>query len=160
MTIRPKHCVSSSGSTWASDFLKIKYEKPKRFEMESAFSEAIRRAMAIINDCSFYFIDVTNNDDLTSLLSKMKNHLDFKDYELQRLNTLLVRLQNAELCFKAEKGSCTSREVLLADKGFNKCSEVHTLVNMLIVMLQSDVLTADVLELYKFLIKCWSWCWG
>ena len=67
--------------------------------------------MAIISDCYFYFTDVTNNDDLTSLLSKAKNHLDFKDYELQRLNTLLVRLQTAELHFQAEKGSCTSRDV-------------------------------------------------
>ena len=151
VTIRPKHYVSSSGSTWASDLLKIRYEKPKIFEMESAFSEPIRRAMAIINDYSFYFIDVTNNDDLTSLLSKMKNHLDFKDYELQRLNTLLVRLQNAELRFKAEKSTCTNRQVLLSDKVFKKCSEIHTLVNRLIGMLQSDVLTADVLELYRFL---------
>ena len=125
--------------------LKIRYEKPKIFEMESALSEPIRRAMAIINGCSFYFFDITNNDDLTSLLSKTKNHLDFKEYEQRRLNKLLVRLKNAELRFKAEKGSCTIREVLLTDKVFNKCIEVRTLVNRLICMLQSGILTADVL---------------
>ena len=37
VTIIPKHYVSSSGSTSASDFLKMKYEKPKIFEMESVF---------------------------------------------------------------------------------------------------------------------------
>ena len=61
LVIRPKYYVPSTGSAWASDFLRLRYENPKLFEMTCngrEFSDQFRRAMAIVNDC-LCFISLT-----------------------------------------------------------------------------------------------------
>ena len=142
VVIRPKYYVPSTGSAWASDFLRLRYENPKLFEMTSngrEFSDQFRRAMAIVNDCLFYFVDGTTKDDLNCLVDRPPNYVLFKKYELSRLTTLTSRLENAELRWKTGKNKLTCIEIALAAEIFDKCREATEPVESIKQYLNSEL---------------------
>lgn len=100
MTVRPKHFIGSSGSVWASDLLKIKWEVPQLFEqdiqtnVEHTSALPVRKLCRCIHDILFYFKDCTLKSDVLC----MSNEPDcpFRQYEEEKLNWLQTQLSSAE----------------------------------------------------------------
>ena len=100
VTVRPKYFIGSSGSVWASDLLKIKWEFPQLFEqdvqtnVEDASALPVRQLCQRVHDILFYYKDCTLENDVLC----MTNEPDcpFRKYEEEKLNWLQTQLSSAE----------------------------------------------------------------
>ena len=70
VTVHPKYFVGSSGSVWASDLLKIKWEFPQLFEqevqtnVEDTSALPVRKLCQRVHDILFYYKDCTLKSDV------------------------------------------------------------------------------------------------
>ena len=88
VVVRPKFYIGSSGSVWASDLLRIRYEHTSVFEVKvsgNALSNPARRVVAFLRDSGYYFKDTTTYEDLKCLVSNLHNHHEYREYETLRL---------------------------------------------------------------------------
>ena len=90
VTVRPKVYIGSSGSVWASDQLKIKWEVPQLFEqsveLPYEYPLVLRKFCHRMHDILFYFQDCTMKDDV--LCATACPDCKFKTYEMKKLNWL------------------------------------------------------------------------
>ena len=90
VTVRPKYFIGSSGSVWASDLLKIRWEFPQLFEqvvqtnVEDTSALPVRKLCQRVHDILFYYKDCTLENDVLC----MTNEPDcpFRKYEEEKLN--------------------------------------------------------------------------
>ena len=96
VTIRPKHFISSSGSVWASDYMKLRAEHPDLFEMNDNnsgdMSYALRQYASYVKDTVNYYKMTSVKQDFMNIIKKVD--CKHREYEMQRLNTLVNRLEN------------------------------------------------------------------
>ena len=95
---RPKFYLGSTGSVWASEDMRMHYEKPELYEVPSSdniLSSEFHRVSAILTNKTTHFVMQTLSDDFTKV-SKSKN-CEYRPYEQNRLNSLSSHLSKAEI---------------------------------------------------------------
>ena len=94
--VRPKAIVDSSGTTWASETVRLRQRNPDLFEFEETgqveYSKPFRRACAIAeNDC-FLYNDMTEEDDLSKVTAE--EECGHCKYECERLSHLRKEIES------------------------------------------------------------------
>ena len=86
--VRPKYFLGSSGSVWASEFIRLRYEEPHKFDVSngenSSDSKEFKSICIILNDALNLYLDSTEKSDILSV----RKGFDFKEYEEGRLYNL------------------------------------------------------------------------
>ena len=59
VTIRPKYYIGSSGSVWASDYMRLCHEHPHLFQEVLEHEYALKKFSAYLHDIAYYFSDIT-----------------------------------------------------------------------------------------------------
>ena len=89
--VRPKYFVGSSGSVWASEFMRLRHEVPYKFEIYSeipcSLSTESRNIYFIVKYSLSYFIDSTEKEDIINI--KYDKTHNFKGYEIMRCSKVL-----------------------------------------------------------------------
>ena len=113
--IRPKYFIGSSGSVWASDLLKIKWEVPQLFEQTVQSNDEHTSALPVrklcrrrVIDILFYFKDCTLESDVLC----MSNEPDcpFRQYEEEKLSWFQTQLLSAESVWNEDVTSLSCTE--------------------------------------------------
>jgi hypothetical protein len=95
--VRPKAFVDSSGSTWASDIVRLTIDNPDVFEIPrdegSAATTQHRQMTTLIRNACFQYIDMTMNDDIKKISTD--SQCPHRSYELNRVIRLLRHLDRA-----------------------------------------------------------------
>jgi hypothetical protein len=86
VVIRPKYYTGSSGSVWASDYLKIAHEYPHLYteKNEEWVMPIMKLGMSVSDHCA-YFLDTTEKDDIERV---KKGTCIYKDFEVKRVTAL------------------------------------------------------------------------
>ena len=95
--IRPKYYIGSSGSVWASDYLKLCHEHPSLFQGSglNPCSNELNKYVCHIHDILFYFVDLTMKEDVQNATTKP--HCQHRQYEEEKLHWLVQQSQDAVL---------------------------------------------------------------
>ena len=105
VTVRPKVCIGSSGSVWASDQLKIKWEVPQLFEQSVELAHEYPLVLQTfchrVHEILFYFQDCTMKDDVLCVTAGPD--CQFKTYEMKKFNWLKTQLSEAVSLLQEEK---------------------------------------------------------
>ena len=108
--MRPNGYIGSSGSVWASDQLKIKWEVPQLFEQsvesELEYPLPLRKFCHRVHDILFYFQDCNLKSDVMCVTSN--TDCKFKGYEMKKLHWLKKQLSEAVNAFHEEKETLTN----------------------------------------------------
>ena len=111
--MRPKSYTGSSGSVWASDQLKIKWEVSQLFEQPttstSMYALPLRKFSHRVHDVLFYFKDCTLESDAMCVTNNPK--CKFREYEMKKLKWLKHQLSEAISLFNEEKEALVQHEV-------------------------------------------------
>jgi hypothetical protein len=94
--VRPKYYVGSSGSVWASDYMRIRHEYPHLFEVKSENVQwclPVRRLCNALSDYVLYFLDTSEESDIKRV--QKKKDCPHKIYESLRLQSLASGLKRA-----------------------------------------------------------------
>ena len=126
--VRPKHYVGSSGSTWASDYLHLRWTLPQMFEKSSdmqLYSIQLRGFASRMHDILSYFTDVTNQEDLDCMTDN--SACKFRSYEEVKLAWLEKQIIFAENQFREERAPNTStHESNAVEKLFKDISSIKS----------------------------------
>ena len=108
--IRPKYYIGSSGSVWASDYLRICHEQPSLFQesRQSAISNTLNKFVCHIHDILFYFVEITMKKDVQSATTEPS--CPFRKYEEEKLEWLLQEIEVAVLAWREEKEGIPEQE--------------------------------------------------
>ena len=95
VVVEPKACVPTHASTWASNSMRLRWEKPGIHEPEELhryqkYSEELRGLCARVHDCTFYYMDSTTEIDILSVTGADK--CPYRIYEQLRLHSLEYQL--------------------------------------------------------------------
>ena len=97
--VRPKALVNSSGSTWASETVRLRQRNPELFEVKGTsqtdYSEPFRQACAIAENACFLYKDMTEEDDVKRVSAE--EDCTYRKYESERLSNLWKELKSAHL---------------------------------------------------------------
>ncbi|KAL9957986.1 hypothetical protein ACROYT_G034946 [Oculina patagonica] len=98
VVVEPKAYVPTHASTWASNSMRLRWEKPTIHEPEQLninhqYSEALRGLCARVHDCTFYFMDSTTEIDILSVTGA--DNCPHRKYEQLRLHSLEYQLTSA-----------------------------------------------------------------
>jgi hypothetical protein len=92
--VRPKAIIESSGSTWASETVRLRQRHPDLFEIEGnceAYSTSFRQACATIENACFLYDDMTQAEDLSK--AKAQRTCIYTKYERERLQNLKKEIE-------------------------------------------------------------------
>ena len=98
--VRPKAIVGSSGTVWASETLRLRYEDPLAFEVDELtpgspqYSLGFRKCCARLHDDLFLYYDMTESDDLDNITGETESNCKFFTYEKERAKHLKLRIDN------------------------------------------------------------------
>ena len=144
--MRPKAYIGSSGSVWASDLMKIKWEVPQLFEQSQntafrSFPLELRKFCHRVRDTVYYFKEYTIKNDVMCVTSSPD--CEFKQYEVKKCAWLDTQLSEAVNSFNEEKANITlaadiacatellglinSIQELLTDMNVNTIANAHCL---------------------------------
>ena len=103
VVIRPKYYIGSSGSIWASDYVRICHEHPSLFQELSlnAISNVLNKFVCRIHDMLFYFANITMKEDVQSETTEPS--CQYRQYGEEKLNWLLQQSEGAVLSWREEK---------------------------------------------------------
>ena len=96
----PKAIVGSSGTVWASETLRLRYEDPLACEVDELtpgspqHSLGIRKCCARLHDDLFLYYDMTESDDLDNITGETESNCKFFTYEKERAKHLKLRIDN------------------------------------------------------------------
>jgi hypothetical protein len=98
VVVRPKAFVDSSGTTWASEIIRLRTMHPAVFEIplasdNTSFSAEQRGSLCKIEYATFQYLDMTEEEDV----KKVSAHDDcpHRKYERNRVQHLLSKINNA-----------------------------------------------------------------
>ncbi|CAB3995283.1 RNA-directed DNA polymerase from transposon X-element [Paramuricea clavata] len=98
VVVRPKAFVDSSGTTWASEIVRLRTMHPAVFEIplasdDTSFSAEQRGSLCKIEYAVFQYLDMTEEEDV----KKVSAHDDcpHRKYERNRVQHLLSKINNA-----------------------------------------------------------------
>ncbi len=132
VTVRPKAYIGSSGSVWASDLVKIKWEAPQLFEQSEnlahGFPLELRKFCHRIRDIAYYFEDCTMKSDVMCVTTAP--NCRFKAYERKKRVWLQTQLSEAVNSFKQEKEKLTRvTDIASATELLGLISDIQELIN-------------------------------
>ena len=94
--VRPKAIIGSSGSTWASETVRLRQRNPELFEVQGncqKYSAVFRQSCAVVHDSCFLYQDMTEEEDLLNATGL--NQCIYTCYESERLHNLKKELESA-----------------------------------------------------------------
>lgn len=99
VVVRPKALIDSSGTTWASEIVRLRTNFPDIFELSSDsnlnhYSAACRGNVAMCHITVLQYLDMTEAEDIQKITVSEK--CPHREYEKKRLTHLLDRLNEAE----------------------------------------------------------------
>ncbi len=98
--IRPKAIIGSSGTTWASETVRLRQRHPDIFDVagkdKTSYSTPFQKACSIIQCACYLYSDKTESADLNKATGK-KNCI-YTQYEQERLKHLKQELTDAISC--------------------------------------------------------------
>ena len=111
--LRSKYFVGSSGSVWASEFIDIIQKQPHLFEVKgtgsSLCSSEFKQIIRLVQFAILLFTEVTDKEEITCI-EPSNEQCAFRAYELQRINKLLNRLEDARVLFDIYKAKMSLTE--------------------------------------------------
>ena len=153
--MRPKHFVGSSGTVWASEDRRLRFEKPQLYEvrtseMKTAISPILHGIAVHIRDKTVHFQQQTINEDLLSVTEdEMCVH---RTYEIGRLSSFHIHLSDCEkrlrtytfenTVYEVERAKCLFEAI---QKTTNKVKETKQVLD------SKDIL--DITSLYEILLE-------
>ena len=91
LVVRPKFYVPSDGTTWASDYMRLRHENPQFYEVGSdsfeKYSLLFRSLCAKVKDNVAYFVQATMKEDVSCVTGK--ESCRSKHYENKQIEHLL-----------------------------------------------------------------------
>ncbi len=95
--VRPKAIVDSSGTTWASERVRLRHEQPDTFEVDVGGFKThatVRKYVSSVHDSIYLYHDMTVESDYM----KVEQSLDcqYRKYERRRVDDLIKKLQRAK----------------------------------------------------------------
>ena len=98
VVVEPKAYVPTHASTWASNSIRLRWEKPGIHEPEELhryrqYSEELRGLCARLHDCTFFYMDLTKEIDILSVTGADK--CPYRKYKQLRLHSLEYQLTGA-----------------------------------------------------------------
>ena len=124
VTIRPKYYIGSTGSVWAGDLLKLRYEGPKLFELKEnsqCYSIPVRQCLSQINDCINYFKMTTADGDIHNMF-KFGPHSQFYIYEQKRSKWASSILLRAKGRWDNDKNNLFANELSIVSHVLDSCN--------------------------------------
>ena len=117
VTIRPKHYIGSSGSVWASDYMRLYHELPSLFQENPTNTDcSIKRQRLAIHshDALFYFADLTMKDNVVRATSQP----DCKHFchEAEKLTWLQNQIDEIIVAWKETPQVVDKSELVLASE--------------------------------------------
>ena len=110
--VRPKYFVGSSGSVWASEFMRLRHEVPHKFEIYSEIpclvSTESRSIYFIVKD-SLSYIDSTEKEDIMNI--KYDKAHKFKGYEIMRCSIVLKSIWQVFDKYETAKLKMTQKDL-------------------------------------------------
>lgn len=99
VVIRPKAIIDSSGTTWASEIVRLRILTPDIFELpnERTVPEINRSYIAYLHAAAFLYFDMTESEDIKKITSL--ETCPHRKYELERLTHYLLEVQQAAVQF-------------------------------------------------------------
>ncbi len=95
--VRPKHFVGSSGSVWASEAMRIRYENPYLYhvaKLQGKNSMTFNSFLIHIKDKLEHYTDSTEKEDVM-LISRNTDSCVYRQYEKERLSSLVYHVKSA-----------------------------------------------------------------
>ena len=101
--IRPKYYIGSSGSVWASDYMRLCYEVPQLFQENSqnnGLSKEIQKLAIRSHDTVYYFTDLTIEEDVMRVTTEMDcKHYCYEQEKLiwfqNQISNITIQYQEA-----------------------------------------------------------------
>ena len=98
VVVEPKAYVPTHASTWASNSMRLRWEKPgihepEEFHRYQEYSEELRGLCARVHDCTFHCMDSTTDIDILSVTEADK--CPYRKYEQLRLHSLEYQFTSA-----------------------------------------------------------------
>ena len=92
--VRPKAIIESSGTTWASETIRLRQRHPDLFDVQEnceAYSTEFRQACATIENACFLYDDMTETEDLSR--AQAEHTCIYTQYECKRLQHLKIEIK-------------------------------------------------------------------
>ena len=101
--VRPKSNIGSSGSVWASDYMRLCHEQPQLFQesRSHAYSMPLKKFSSYLHDTAYYFSDLTMEEDVRNASSEPE--CQYKLYEEHKLRWLEQQIDEAIQSWNAEE---------------------------------------------------------
>ena len=101
--VRPKSYIGSSGSVWASDYMRLCHEQPQLFQetRSHAYSMPLKKFSSYLHDTAYYFSDLTMEEDVRNASSEPE--CQYKLYEEHKLRWLEQQIDEAIQSWNAEE---------------------------------------------------------
>ncbi|CAB4010189.1 Transient receptor potential cation channel subfamily A member 1 [Paramuricea clavata] len=90
----PKAIIESSGTTWASETIRLRQRHPDLFDVQEnceAYSTEFRQACATIENACFLYDDMTETEDLSR--AQAEHTCIYTQYECKRLQHLKIEIK-------------------------------------------------------------------
>ena len=124
--IHPKAYVSTDGTTWASNYMRLRYECPDEFESKAAETTALckelKKLCSWANDATRYFIDSAMEQDVMCVTQKPD--CAFKEYTLLQARSLKQQLKRATQNWLDVKEGLPGGEIATGAEVIDKMSVV------------------------------------
>jgi hypothetical protein len=136
---RPKFFVGSSGTVWASEYMRLRYEEPRLFLTDIDEAQPTQEVTLLIrlrDQLRFYML-ATNEKDVANISSKVD--CSHRKYEISRamaVKKTLIKTQEQYLHEKLAADKVEDRKASV-DVLFEKCTQ-------LVLQLQTEMNTATV----------------
>ena len=123
--IRPKYYVGSSGSVWASDYMRLCHEQPQLFQESGlhAYSTALKKFSAYLHDIAYYFSHLTMEEDVTNASSE--SDCQHRLYEEHKLHWLVQQTEEATESWNEEEDSILESEKVIGTDLKSKAVDIQ-----------------------------------
>ena len=133
--------VPSDGTTWASDYMRLRQENPDVYEVKSdiynKYSLPFQKLCSQVKDNVTYFIQTTMKDDVTCVSGEA--NCTFKLYEEERIQHLSQALSKAKEAWQTEKDAALLVEITKGNELIDVLSELTESLNKTAADLESKM---------------------
>lgn len=128
VVVRPKFYVPSDGTTWASDYMRLRHENPQLYEVGldsfEKYSLSFCSLCAKVKDNVSYFIQTTMEEDVSCVTDKV--NCPFKQYEKKRIEHLSKALSKARDIWETEMKNDVDRAEIAKANELIGCMSTFT----------------------------------
>ena len=121
--IRPKYYIGSSGSVWASDYMRLCYEVPQLFQENSentGLSKETQKLVIRSHDVVYYFTDLTMEEDTMRVTAEK----DCKHYCYEQEKLIWFQSQISDITIQYQEAAHLESEKEIGSKLLENLSKV------------------------------------